>query len=340
MKFIFKLIGWLFSNLFLIVVVVAACYAYVYWDDPFGDDTPAGKFMVTYSDEINSVKSFVAQLGVGDDKPWVHKKEKEVMVTEGTVSEHHDAAEERSMTGDMHAETETQESSQSAPASVMDQQAESESATEVMTGDAVGQTVTTDAADKSVTESAAVSHDMMTEHAATGSHHAMADAPEIIPDTLAMETESAAANESYVTPEIEEALNQLSSDGSVEDMQVMMAADKTTDMLIKEARLAYLGGDYEASIASYEKAISQDKENFDALGELGNVYFNQGDMQQAADAYYRAANIMVGQGQLRRAASLVLFLSTVDEEKAEKLKQQIKSSARTAHDLADTTIGE
>jgi tetratricopeptide (TPR) repeat protein len=54
-----KFIRWLFSNIILIAFILALTYAYVYWDNLTGQDTPAGKAIAVLKDEFESVREFV-----------------------------------------------------------------------------------------------------------------------------------------------------------------------------------------------------------------------------------------------------------------------------------------
>lgn len=54
-----KLIRWLLSNIILIAFILALTYAYVYWDNLTGPDTPAGKVIAVLMDEFESVREFV-----------------------------------------------------------------------------------------------------------------------------------------------------------------------------------------------------------------------------------------------------------------------------------------
>ena len=71
--------------------------------------------------------------------------------------------------------------------------------------------------------------------------------------------------------------------------------------------------------------IANTTDNFDAYGELGNVYFNQGKKTEAAASYYEAAAILVKLGQARRADSLMSLLNYLDAEKATQLRELIGS---------------
>jgi tetratricopeptide (TPR) repeat protein len=101
---------------------------------------------------------------------------------------------------------------------------------------------------------------------------------------------------------------------------------KTTRELWISAREEYHRGNIEASIQNYREVIASSSDNFDAYGELGNVYLNSGNTQEAANAYFEAAAILVKLGQVRRASSLLPMLGRLDRGKAEELNQLIRQS--------------
>ena len=95
----------------------------------------------------------------------------------------------------------------------------------------------------------------------------------------------------------------------------------------KTARKSFYQRNYELSEKSYQNVIDNTENNFDAYGELGNVYFNQGKKQQAANAYFEAAAILVRKGQVNRVRSLMGLLRNLDKSKADELKKLIDSSS-------------
>jgi tetratricopeptide (TPR) repeat protein len=101
---------------------------------------------------------------------------------------------------------------------------------------------------------------------------------------------------------------------------------KTTRELWISAREEYHRGNIEASINNYKEVIANSTDNFDAYGELGNVYLNTGNTREAANAYFEAATILVRMGQIRRASSLLPMLGRLDRNKAEELNQLINKS--------------
>ena len=86
------------------------------------------------------------------------------------------------------------------------------------------------------------------------------------------------------------------------------------------ARKSFYQKEYDLSVQSYQSVIAATKDNFDAYGELGNVYFSQGGKSQAADAYLRAATILLTKGQGQRAQSLLRVLQQLDMSKANQLQ--------------------
>jgi len=87
------------------------------------------------------------------------------------------------------------------------------------------------------------------------------------------------------------------------------------------ARKSFYQKKYDLSEKSYRSVIAGTKDNFDAYGELGNVYFNQGKDTQAAEAYLQAATILLVKGDIQRAQSLLQVLQQLDAAKAKQLQR-------------------
>lgn len=128
----------------------------------------------------------------------------------------------------------------------------------------------------------------------------------------------------FVSAELEKQLNNVDEQGRV--VKESKPADVVRESWIA-ARKSFYQRNYELSEKNYQDVIANTKDNFDAYGELGNVYFNQGKKKQAASAYYEAAAILVRKGQVNRAKSLMGLLRHLDKAKAEELKVLIDSSA-------------
>lgn len=172
------------------------------------------------------------------------------------------------------------------------------------------------------TDSGKISEDEITEMVALLPQEVAESAPVLEQSAVVQPS----GTDRYVTPEIEQLLTHVSDDGVVADAPV--EETKSTRELWIYARQSFHRRDFENSINSYEQLISKTPDNYDAYGELGNVYFNQGKIKLAASSYYEAAAILVRLGQVERASSLMSMLSRMDPDKAEKL-QELLSSARS-----------
>ena len=69
-----KIIRWLLSHTFLILIIVAVIYGYMFWGNLAGEDTPAGKALTYLSNEFVEVEEFIAavkakQAQLTEDKP-------------------------------------------------------------------------------------------------------------------------------------------------------------------------------------------------------------------------------------------------------------------------------
>ena len=54
-----KIIRWLLSHSFLILLIVVVIYGYMFWGNLFGKETPAGKAIAYLSSEFVEVEEFV-----------------------------------------------------------------------------------------------------------------------------------------------------------------------------------------------------------------------------------------------------------------------------------------
>jgi len=255
-----KIIRFFLSNLILIVFFCGIIYAYYYWDNLTGEDTPAGHLVAYLSKEFKSVEAFVDGIRVKQD-------------------------DERS--------------------------------SPVVAASAVAVSTDTSKLDADMKDQAV----------------------------------SEVKEDVFVTPEIEQSLNQpvtasvlnrpdkrasvsgrLDNRASVSNgsdnsaIASELNADEDPNRAIWiDARKAFYKRNYESSISNYRQLIANSTDNYDAYGELGNVYFNQGLKSEAAGAYYEAASILIKLGHQRRAQSLLTLLNYLDTEKAEKLREQLNA---------------
>ncbi len=278
-----KIIRWLLSHTFLILLIVAVIYGYMFWGNLAGEDTPVGKAIAYLSDEFVEVESFVdavksKQAELASERA---PAEKQVALTEPEVP-----------AGQAAARNFEQGAIPQQPLNI------SYSHNQVPVKQSTMGTIDTEV-DRQDTASTV-------------------NAP--MPPPAALNSTS----EKFIPPEIESQLSNVDGHGKVID------ASKSSNS-VKEswitARRSFYQRDYDKSIQSYQDVIDNTEDNFDAYGELGNVYFNQGKKQQAASAYFEAAAILIKKGQVNRAQSLMGLLRHLDKTKADELQALIESAS-------------
>ncbi|MBN4063564.1 hypothetical protein JYT79_02160 [Cardiobacterium sp. AH-315-I02] len=136
-------------------------------------------------------------------------------------------------------------------------------------------------------------------------------------------TINVAQTDNFVTPQIEKQLDNVDKHGKVINSS-HQDDDIKANWII--ARKSFYQRDYALSEKMYQSVIDNTEDNYDAYGELGNVYFNQRKNELAAAAYYEAAVILVNKGQARRARSLVGLLRSLDKSKADELQKLMESN--------------
>ena len=115
------------------------------------------------------------------------------------------------------------------------------------------------------------------------------------------------------------------------DSETAPAISKTSSyQLLAAAREAYWLRDYEQAEQHYRALIAMDPENPDGYGELGNMYFSQGDWEKAATAYYEAGVRLVDQGLTDHAMQLVEVIRGLDGNQASQLEAIIRESSAPA----------
>jgi tetratricopeptide (TPR) repeat protein len=290
-----KIIRWLLSHIFLILLIIVVIYGYMFWGNLLGEDTPAGKAIAYLSEEFPVVEEFVVAV-----------KEKQAKLS-----------------GSEDAPSASSESTPAAPVISY-----SYNQTQV-TQDAQGVVETSEPATAGAGAPPAVQASARQAPAdmATGSSRSSAAMPT---DARSMQVQPAQpqmqpqAEEQFVPAEIEKQLDNVDEQGKVIDPA--LASQEVRKNWVT-ARKSFYQRNYEQSEKSYQQVIDSTEDNFDAYGELGNVYFNQGKNKQAASAYYEAAAILVKKGQVNRARSLMGLLRHLDRTKADELQKLIDSSA-------------
>jgi len=102
-------------------------------------------------------------------------------------------------------------------------------------------------------------------------------------------------------------------------------AERRNEMLAA-ARRAYWNHDLPLSIRHYQALIQAFPNDPDYFGEVGNIYFEQGRNEQAAQAYYEAALLLLARGQRTRAGEMVELLQKTSPSHAESLLERLQGT--------------
>ena len=102
-------------------------------------------------------------------------------------------------------------------------------------------------------------------------------------------------------------------------------AGKSAYESLAAAREAYWLRDYEGAENHYRLLIQLEPDNPDWHGELGNMYFAQGQWEQAAAAYYEAGVRLMNDGMVVQARQMVNVIRGLNGAEADDLETQINT---------------
>lgn len=290
-----KIIRWLLSHTFLILLIVAVIYGYMFWGNLAGENTPAGKALAYLSNEFVEVEEFIAAVKAKQAQLTEEKQSVSVAKSEQVT--------EPANSNIAHLPVNPQHDYQRPPTVTENTVAASEAGTEKA---------------KNNTPVAAIAEVKQKETVVLitpRDETAVNNAP-------AVSAKSASA-ENFISAEAARQLDNVDDQGKVVDATLQYDAVRS---LWITARKSFYQRNYKLSEQSYKQVIDKTKDNVDAYGELGNVYFNQGKNKEAASAYFEAAAILVRNGQANRARSLIGLLRHLDKSKADELKHLIDST--------------
>ena len=270
-----KLIRWLLSNIILIAFVLALTYAYVYWDNLTGEETPAGKAIAYLSVEYDEVREFLDSYDFDGGESAIEVAEPAAPLRE-TASVPQVMPPPRPQPIQPPVQQPAQRPVQALPPQAMVQQAPP--------------------VQPSLPPQAV--QPMRQPPAAQPMRQVPAPMPPVRP----------------VAPPV-----QAPAEPAVKSAE---AAPSARELWIS-AREEYHRGNIDASISNYRQVIAGTKDNYDAYGELGNVYLSRGNYREAANAYFEAAAILVRLGETGRARSLLPMLGRLDRSRADELHQLI-----------------
>ncbi len=95
---------------------------------------------------------------------------------------------------------------------------------------------------------------------------------------------------------------------------------------IASAREAFAQGNMERAIADYNSYIKKNARNADVRGELGNAYYLTGRANEAADAYYDAAQLLLKEYDFERVAALIPIIAETKPMMADELSQKLRAA--------------
>ena len=114
----------------------------------------------------------------------------------------------------------------------------------------------------------------------------------------------------------------------VESIPVGPFSKKAADELLNQAREAYARGDSDTAVKAYTDFLGKNADSIDGHGELGNVYYMTGRLQEAAQSYYEAAKRMIDQNQADRAQALLAPIGQGNPALAGELQQKMAQQAQ------------
>lgn len=111
------------------------------------------------------------------------------------------------------------------------------------------------------------------------------------------------------------------------DLQMALESPPPTSHseLINQARLLHLTGNTSNAIELYRELAEVYPDDPNVYGELGNVFYLQGDWEQASQAYYEAALRLQKMRMTEQIHYLYLVIHGLSPDIAEKLREQLKS---------------
>ncbi len=357
-----KIIRWLLSHSLFILLIVAVIYAYMFWGNLLGEDTPAGKAVAYLSTEFVEVEEFVnaikaKQAELSEEQLSAQHSSKPDMDETANTSDTDKAPQH---TGSVEPESIEPKSIEPEPVeaeSIAAEEVVVEARTEVASNPVESQPVI----EKPVIEQQPVSISLnqdekpqnvtpqketpvkqnsaaiiaSKEEVKQVNDSALADsrkvstvqntppAPVVADKAAAIAVTHSDTEETFVSAAVAKQLDNVDENGEVIDASQPGGAVRENWIT---ARKLFYQRKYELSEQTYQQVIDNTKNNYDAYGELGNVYFNQGKNKQAASAYFEAAAILVSKGRINRARSLMGLLRHLDKSKASELQQLIDST--------------
>ena len=105
---------------------------------------------------------------------------------------------------------------------------------------------------------------------------------------------------------------------------VEQVAATTPEDLLRSAREAYWANELDRAVGLYTDLLKQTPDSLEYKGELANVYWKQGNGQQAATLFVEIAPQLAAQGRTTEALNMKLYVDMVNPDLAKKLDAALK----------------
>ena len=102
--------------------------------------------------------------------------------------------------------------------------------------------------------------------------------------------------------------------------------DRSANQILADAREAFWLRDHATAESHYQQLIAAQPDNPDGYGELGNMYFSQGEWEKAASAYFEAGTRLVNERLFAQAGELVEVIRGLNGSQADELAQLIAAA--------------
>ncbi len=94
--------------------------------------------------------------------------------------------------------------------------------------------------------------------------------------------------------------------------------------LLRAAREAYWANELDKAVGLYNDLLKQAPDSLEYQGELANVYWKQGNAQQAATLFAEVAPKLAAQGRVTEALNMKLYVDVVNPELAKQIDAALK----------------
>jgi hypothetical protein len=83
--------------------------------------------------------------------------------------------------------------------------------------------------------------------------------------------------------------------------------------------------DEKAALKAYQKLVQENPDQAELIGELGNVYFKTGDLDKAAETFFRSGEQFIKVKKIDKASEMVEVLRKLETDKATELAERLST---------------